>query len=1823
MAKKSIVGNYRFDASEKIVYVKGDIAQERFLLITNVTDGTIIYNFADVNLGMGGVAYDDSTDETALALIYDTTSMSDTDKLQIFYDDDYQEITPAEDILDPVGKLRVSNPANLIDTDFEYGLQSTKWETIQTVNNIPTIYSNTGDTPIDGIVSVNALKGSKAIEVTTNIPHGLAIGDPISVQGVDQYQAQGFFIVTNVPTTTNFFFDLDVVASFSGDISGSYTTIFPGKFFEGSSLPVSTSDGAVTNDSDVSVITVTTSETHGFDIGTKVYLRNTIGPKVLQIDSSDAIAPDGRPFVDTVTTFTDSASIDMQVGTGRGGLREAPVVTYDWVSTYNNFLEPSNWDTVNDRVTWTGHGLRDGYALLFNTPYHGLSDGGCADGTVFYTNVLDSDTFELHTNTALSSRQNLTTLNNKFGAARLGLVYKVEGASSTERRTPFYNAVAPLTRETGRVGSTSTFTQTYDFNLTTLFGSTPSQVIIEAVRLAGDTNSSFEFTRVTIAGFTQDLYTPGSQNNTLNDAVTTSNQTPVFNGLDVTGSTFTIGSNLFLRVQASCSSSVGTFATVSGNRYDLTLRLNNGAGFTTSADLSDAQLNNSGSDLLLANEQFGSAWGLGQTQPTAAIAFQGRTPGSYTNFSEGFSSLVNQRVNGRYGTLGVKYGQQYTSTNTNGRFALNFFEGTNENYGSGSEIFYVFATPLSSDRNTIYKESHGIDDGQTVTVNVDATDYAGGDRFAFGNSGGTVTNMPQTFQATVTVINDDLFRLQTNQSPNTDDIARIPDAFQIVFQKENETFNTIYINNHKITGSAESVYANVSGTTISPFTNGDTIVLSRVNDNRVTPGSAGAVATSTDTHVVERSTNATITEFVDLETSAGFVPGSAIITQIEFRGDFSASSEYVEITFDDNDLYVIGQFDDRGDTAVYTTSTTFTSKDISSILTTSGGKTGFNIQVNPTSQVNFGPGGGPWWGLRFTVETEEGTIVMTAAGDGSKTFTVENLQGAYDGIFEMTDTPTPNTFDMSSDFRIPIREYSFTSAEVSAINNTITFANEHNMITGEKVTYDENGNTSILPSGVTDTFAIAVSSTVVKLASSAADAKANNAISLTAPTGTHKLISSNVIKSIQGPGTVTVASGSKKVTGTGTNFLTAFKRFDKIDIDNGTFIEEYTVDTITSPTNLTLFEAASATITNNDYYFVTQLALRPDGFSLHLPFDGGVDITAGTSPSSRIARQTRKYFRYQSGKGIQTSFAINFNPPRIVKVLIESAGNTATIITQEQHNLKIGDTITVANATVTTGTNYYNGTFSVTAVPDPFSFKYAMDGSPDDVKAGGFPTYVRAGWTDSYVRAGMFDDQNGFFYEFDGQDLYAVRRSSTKQIAGNVEVSRGSQIVGGVGTSFTTQLNKDDRLVIRGQTYLINEVSSDTRLVVQPAYRGVDATNVKATITQDVKTPQSQWNLDKADGTGFTRFNLDTTKIQMAYMDYSWYGAGKIRYGFKDNKGHIRYFHEYVHNNKLDESYFRSGNLPARYEIENGRTATTAPTLFHFGTSIIMDGQFDDDKAYQFTGQSVPFAFTNGGNSATTTTANSTFEQITLEGRRVYVYALPISGAVAATLSAGMKVSASISGASEIPLYVAQVIEDGANSKAFLNYPATTSDPTGGTEYTVFSSGGAVTFGESTAVDLTQPLPLISVRLAPSVDTSVTGALGEREIINRMQLALQQASVTSNQAIELFLVQNALPSALGFANAPSPSLSEVIRHNAGDQLLDGTTIFSTKASAGSITVALTELLEIGNSILGGDGIFPAGPDLLTLAVQPQTTTGVAFSAPFEVSGKISWSESQA
>ena len=1820
MGKRLHTGRYTFDSTNSEITLKGNINPERLLLITNVTDNVIIYNFAEAGKGFTGKFYSVTDNNTIIQLEFDCSSMSNSDSLQIFIEEEDGSFMPAESLLDPVGKLRVSNPGNLIDTDFEYGLQASKWETLQTVSNIPTIYSTSGDLPIEGVSSVTAVNGSKSVKVTTTLPHGLSIGDPIAVQGLTLYQAEGFFIISSVSSTTEFFFSMDVESNVTGEIQGSYTTIIPAKFFEGSTVPVSSVDGAQTDAATPSSsIDVTTTEAHGFAVGTKTYLRNTVGPKTFTVSDPSITAEDGRPTVDTQETFENNFAITSSTDTGRGTYKTSPVIGYDWESTHTTYLTPSDINTTSDTINWASHNLSGSYAVLFNTPRREDTDGGMTDGSVYFVEVVDVDTIKLHNNEALSSLVNLTTLNNTYGLARLGLAYVIERSVGTNKRTTYYQASQASTSATTSTidGSSTANTNVFtEINLTTLLGFNPTTANIDSMTLAGDVNSSNEnidFFIVnqsgTILQSIFNIYSPGNQSSTL--------RASTFPSTDITSFLYTSGGSTFVRIRHDCETSVNNFIFGSGNPlYKLQ--------FTISGTSTNTNAAGSGKDLASAT------YGLGGELPGRIVAFQGFTSNSYTNTSDVFSSITSQKNNGRYGTANILTTNTITGTGNDGSFDLDI-STTDWNIGTSSQIVYIFARLLSADRNTIYSANHGINDtgGLTGTLVIPTADYSGGARFKFHDGNNNAVQIDrEDIPVNINVTSPDTVRVQPTVSPNTDDIASFPDEFTLVYNEANLTFNTVYLKNHKINSDTAAIYTTGSGAgaTIAPLTSSDSITLQRVNDNRVRLqlGSSRTTTTGAVTNIIGNASNAVTSSFIDLETIVGYVPTVASITQVEFRGDFSGTNEYVTITFDDSTSFDIGRTGGQ-DTGTFLVDQNWSTKDISSILSTSGGQTGFNVQSDPTPAVNFSPIAGTtdWWQLRFTLNTESDTIVLNASstGSGEQIFSVSNLVGAYDGIFEITSVPSNKDFIIESDFTIPTREYDFTSSDFSVGTGVITFSDSHNFISGEKVTYDSGSNTSILPAGILETYAIAIDSGSIRLAGSEADALQNVGLTLTSPTGTHSLKSNNVIKALPGAGTISTTNGDLNITGTGTNFLTDFKRFDKIYIETSTFVKAFTVDTITTEGNMTIFEDPGETLSGTSYFFATQITLKPDGFAKHLPFDGGVDITAGSSPNSKIMRQTRKYFRYQSGKGIQNSFAINFNPPRLVKDLITSTGTTAIVNTQEAHNLTIGDEIRIEGATVTTGINEYNGTFTVASVPGPFRFTYTMGATPDDNRAGGFPTYTRTSWTDAFVRAGMFDDQNGFFYEYDGQKLYAVRRSSTAQISGTVSATRGNQVITGVGTSFTSQLTQFGNIVIRGQSYEIVQIKSDTEAVIQPAYKGVTANNIRATITVDTRVPQDSWNIDKCDGNGLHGFVLDLNKIQMGYVDYSWYGAGKIRFGFKDQFGHVIYVHEFIHNNILQESYFRSGNLPGRYEIANGPNPTHSPTLFHFGTSVIMDGRFDDDKAYQFAAFSKPFAFTNGGSTTVTSTGDSTFEVITLNGRRVYVYAIPVSAANAGNTVVGLTISDSNNYLTN-GTYVSQVRVDGVNSKIFTSYPATTSDPTGGS-YTTIASGDTITLGETTAIDLTRPLPLVSIRLAPSVDNGLTGPVGEREIINRMQLALKSAGVTANQDIEAFIILNALPSEINFEDAQKPSLSELLRHSAGDTLLDGTTIYSVKVSDGSVDIDLSALLEIGNSILGGDSIFPAGPDLLTLAVQPQDTSTITTSTPFFVSGKVSWSESQA
>lgn len=184
------------------------------------------------------------------------------------------EISFPKEFIDPVTKFRVSNPQNLIDTDFEYGLQPTKWETVELINNTPSFFSKSGDTTIPNITAITTNDGTREITVTTGLPHGLAVGIPINVTGTKSITADGAYIINSIPNPTTFTYLCRDIQLGNNSIEDLYSSVITGEFFQGSQLRLSDQAGITTDGESISTLTVTTGSTHGFLVDTPFYFLN-------------------------------------------------------------------------------------------------------------------------------------------------------------------------------------------------------------------------------------------------------------------------------------------------------------------------------------------------------------------------------------------------------------------------------------------------------------------------------------------------------------------------------------------------------------------------------------------------------------------------------------------------------------------------------------------------------------------------------------------------------------------------------------------------------------------------------------------------------------------------------------------------------------------------------------------------------------------------------------------------------------------------------------------------------------------------------------------------------------------------------------------------------------------------------------------------------------------------------------------------------------------------------------------------------------------------------------------------------------------------------------------------------------------------------------------------------------------------------------------------------------------------------------------------------------------------------------------------------------
>ena len=103
---------------------------------------------------------------------------------------------------------------------------------------------------------------------------------------------------------------------------------------------------------------------------------------------------------------------------------------------------------------------------------------------------------------------------------------------------------------------------------------------------------------------------------------------------------------------------------------------------------------------------------------------------------------------------------------------------------------------------------------------------------------------------------------------------------------------------------------------------------------------------------------------------------------------------------------------------------------------------------------------------------------------------------------------------------------------------------------------------------------------------------------------------------------------------------------------------------------------------------------------------------------------------------------------------------------------------------------------------------------------------------------------------------------------------------------------------------------------------------------------QSDWNIDKLDGTGVSGITLDITKAQILWMDIEWLGLGTVRMGFVID-GKFIHAHSFHHANLIQSTYITTASLPLRYEIANTGITTSASTLKQVCSSVISEGGYE------------------------------------------------------------------------------------------------------------------------------------------------------------------------------------------------------------------------------------------------------------------------------------------
>jgi len=643
----------------------------------------------------------------------------------------------------------------------------------------------------------------------------------------------------------------------------------------------------------------------------------------------------------------------------------------------------------------------------------------------------------------------------------------------------------------------------------------------------------------------------------------------------------------------------------------------------------------------------------------------------------------------------------------------------------------------------------------------------------------------------------------------------------------------------------------------------------------------------------------------------------------------------------------------------------------------------------------------------------------------------------------------------------------------------------------------------------------------------------------------------------------------------------------------------YYVNSVPNLTTIQYIARTAGTVDVTTDNIEGSVYVRPDAFFSHRPYDGGVELGTGSPQHGNQAiRMSKKYIRYQSGKGVMYNTGALFAPSFDIRSLTSTGTTVGSVITvatdDSDHGLQSGATVRISGCQ-TVG---YDGDYVVSSIVDERTFRVvattALGGTTGSL--GSQCQVSTLYWHGAVVRSGCFDDQNGIFWQYDGQQMAVGRRTSTFQCAGTIAVDRDGNSITGTNTRFRDQLQAGDRIVIKGMTHVVTDISSNTAMNISPGFRGVvNITGTKVSKVQDLIIPQNEWNIDRCDGTGPSGYEIDVTKMQMIGIQFTWYGAGFIDWMLRGPDGNYIFCHRLKGNNLNTEAYMRTGNTPVRYEVLNESARSKLAANIN---STVTDIELDDTKDFPQSGTVyiAPEVISYTSKNDTTNTLSGCTRAASLTNfaggsSRTY------TGAAASSHTAQDGVIL-ISGTTSpiISHWGSAYLLDGKfdDDRGYIfSYPAVGLDLST-TRQTAFL-----------------------IRLAPSVSNAVTGDLGERELLNRAQLLLDSVSIASEANASGALVIEGVINPQNYPSNPNgiqwnglnnptaggqPSFAQIALGSSVAWEGGGSSTTTTATIAGQLSASFTCVLPADDSRYNND--IQSGRDRFFLTDSDAATSGI-------------------